>query len=264
MDRTHVVAGAGPLGLSVVDQLTAAGIRVRLITRRGSSEVQERVEVLAANLADPDDALRAFEGAAVVFHCASPPYAQWPELHPPLMRGVIAGAGETGAKLVFGDNLYAYGPVDGPLTEDLPAAARGPNGRTRADIAKMLLDAHQQGRVRATIGRGSNYIGPRCVGSTVGTRVFANVLKGKPAQVLGDPDVPHAVTYIEDFARALIVLGERDQALGRVWHVPTPPPSRCVDWSRWSPQRQGRNRRCGPPPAGGSRSRPCSTRRCAR
>jgi nucleoside-diphosphate-sugar epimerase len=28
------------------------------------------------------------------------------------------------------------------------------------------------------------------------------------------------VTYIEDFGRALVTLGERDEALGEVWHVP--------------------------------------------
>jgi nucleoside-diphosphate-sugar epimerase len=31
---------------------------------------------------------------------------------------------------------------------------------------------------------------------------------------------PHTVTYIEDFARALVTLGEREEALGAVWHVP--------------------------------------------
>jgi nucleoside-diphosphate-sugar epimerase len=40
--------------------------------------------------------------------------------------------------------------------------------------------------------------------------------------VLGNPDVPHTVTYIEDFGRALVTLGAREEALGQVWHVPNP------------------------------------------
>jgi hypothetical protein len=48
----------------------------------------------------------------------------------------------------------------------------------------------------------------------VGDRVFARAVEGKPAQLLGDPDVPHSVTYIEDFARALVTLAEREEALG--------------------------------------------------
>jgi nucleoside-diphosphate-sugar epimerase len=120
------------------------------------------------------------------------------------------------------DNLYAYGPVDESLTETLPHRATGPNGRTRAEIAEALLRAHEAGRIRATIGRSSDFFGPHAHLSTVGDRVFARALEGKPAQVLGNPDVPHTVTYIEDFARALVTLGEREEALGQVWHVPNP------------------------------------------
>jgi nucleoside-diphosphate-sugar epimerase len=101
---------------------------------------------------------------------------------------------------VFGDNLYAYGPVDGPLAEDLPSRATGPNGRTRARIAQTLMRAHEAGRIRATIGRASDFFGSHARMSTVGDRVFARALERKAAQVRGDPDVPHTVTYIEDFA----------------------------------------------------------------
>lgn len=188
--------------------------------RRNREGPPTGVELVTADLADVSEAKRACDGADVVYHCANPPYAKWPELHPPLMRAVIEGASSTGARLVFGDNLYAYGPVDGPLTEDLPYQASGPNGRTRARIAKDLMTAHEQGRIRATIGRGSDFFGPYAYQSTVGDRVFARALAGKPASVLGDPDAPHTVTYIEDFARALVTLGVHDEALGAVWHVP--------------------------------------------
>jgi len=40
--------------------------------------------------------------------------------------------------------------------------------------------------------------------------------------VLGNPDVPHTVTCLEDFARALVTLAEREEALGQVWHLPNP------------------------------------------
>ena len=123
---------------------------------------------------------------------------------------------------MFGDNLYAYGSVDGPLTEALPYRATGSNGRTRARIAEALIRAHEAGRVRATIGRGSDFFGPHAHQSTVGDRVFLRAIEGKPAQVLGNPDVPHTVTYLEDFGRALVTLGERPEALGQVWHVPSP------------------------------------------
>jgi nucleoside-diphosphate-sugar epimerase len=190
------------------------------VNRSGRADLPDDVEVIAADVTEPAEVERACDGAAVVYHCANPPYAKWTELHPPLMESIIQGAATAEARLVFGDNLYAYGPVDGPLTEDLPLRATGPNGRTRARIAEALLGAHEAGRIRATIGRGSDFFGPHAHLSTVGDRVFARAIEGKPAQVLGDPDVPHTVTYIEDFARALVTLGEREEALGQVWHVP--------------------------------------------
>jgi nucleoside-diphosphate-sugar epimerase len=216
----HAVLGTGPLGLALVRHLAATGERVRAVSRHGRDDLPTRVELFTANLADVSEARRGCEGADVIYHCANPPYAKWPELHPQLMRAVIEAASSAGAKVVFGDNLYAYGPVDGPLTEDLPYRASGPNGRTRARIADDLMTAHEQGRIRATIGRGSDFFGPFAYQSTVGDRVFARALEGKPASVLGDPDTPHTVTYIEDFARALVTLGVHDEALGAVWHVP--------------------------------------------
>jgi nucleoside-diphosphate-sugar epimerase len=216
----HVVLGTGPLGLAVARHLAARGDRVRAVNRHGRAELPEGVEVLSADVAEAAEAERACDGAAIVYHCANPPYARWPDLHPPLMDTIIGAAAAAEARLVFGDNLYAYGPVDGPLTEDLPSVAPGPNGRTRARIAESLMRAHEAGAIRATIGRGSDFFGRHARLSTVGDRVFARAVEGKPAQVLGNPDVPHTVTYIEDFARALVTLGEREEALGRVWHVP--------------------------------------------
>jgi nucleoside-diphosphate-sugar epimerase len=218
----HVVLGTGPLGLAVARHLAARGDRVRTANRTGRADLPNGVEVVGANVADAAYARRACDGAAVVYHCANPPYAKWPDLHPPLMDAIIEAAAAAGARVVFGDNLYAYGQADGPLTEDLPYRATGPNGRSRARIAETLMRAHEAGRIQATIGRGSDFFGPHAHLSTVGDRVFARAIAGKPAQLLGNADVPHTVTYIEDFARALVTLGDRDEAMGQVWHVPNP------------------------------------------
>jgi nucleoside-diphosphate-sugar epimerase len=137
------------------------------------------------------------------------------------MNGIIEGASAAHAKLVYGDNLYAYGPVGGPITEELPYRPIGPNTRTRADVANTLMSAHAAGRVRATIGRASDFYGPYARQSTAGDGVFAHALAGKAAQVLGDVDTPHTYTFIDDFASGLVTLGEHDEALGEVWHLPS-------------------------------------------
>ena len=135
---------------------------MRAAVRSGRADVPEGVEVVAADLAVGADTRRACEGAAVVYHCANPPYARWADLHPPLMDAVIEGAAAAEARLVFGDNLYAYGLVDGPLTEDLPQLASGPNGRTWAQIAETLIRAHGSGRIGRRLV-GSDFFGPACI-----------------------------------------------------------------------------------------------------
>lgn len=217
----HVVAGLGPVGRAVLDELLHRGLPVRAIARHPGSDLPVGVEIIQADVTDVDAARRAMAGATVVYHTASAPYHRWPDLLPPLMLGILEGARATGARIVYADNLYAYGPVDGPLTEGLPDRATGPNGRVRAALAERLMEADTTGKVRATIGRASDYYGPRGRQSTAGERLFVPALAGKPAQVLGNPDLPHTVTYLPDFARGLVTLGTREEALGQVWHVPS-------------------------------------------
>jgi nucleoside-diphosphate-sugar epimerase len=217
----NVVFGTGPLGLAVARQLLAVGERVRLVNRSGKADSPPGVEVVAADATDPAAARRMCEGAAVVFHCASGPYGQWVQTLPPIMDGIIEGAAAAQARLVYGDNLYMYGPVDGPIREDLPYRPIGPNTRTRAEVATTLMNAHAAGQLRATIGRGSDFYGPHARQSKVGDVVFARALAGKPVQTLGDQDVPHTCTFIDDFASALVTLAQREEALGEVWHVPS-------------------------------------------
>lgn len=217
----QVVFGTGPLGLAVARELVSSGMRVRLVNRSGRADAPERVEVVAGDAGDPVAARSLCQGAPVVFHCASGPYARWSETLPRLMDGIIEGAAGAGARLVYGDNLYMYGRPSGPLTEDLPYRPVGPNSRVRAQVATTLMNAHARGKLRATIGRASDFYGPHVRQSIVGDGVFARALAGRPAQVLGNPDVLHTYTFIDDFARGLITLSEHDEALGRVWHVPS-------------------------------------------
>jgi nucleoside-diphosphate-sugar epimerase len=219
----HVVFGAtGAIGSAVVGELLRAGRSVRAVSRRGRAP--EGTQSVAADAADPPQAAAAAAGASVIYHCASPPYTKWPELFPVLTRSILGAAESSGAKLVFADNLYAYGPVDGPLREDLPAIARGRKGRIRAEMAAQLLDAYRDGRARIAIGRASDYYGPHGTGSTAGETVFGRILAGKKPQWTGRLDQPHTFHFLPDIARGLLVLADHREADGQVWHLPAAEP----------------------------------------
>lgn len=219
----HVVFGAtGAIGGAVVGELARAGRQVRAVSRGG--QAPDGAQGIAADASDRAQAAGAAAGASVIYHCASPPYTQWPELFPILTGSILGAAESSGAKLVFADNLYAYGPVDGPLREDLPAAARGPKGRIRAEMAAQLLAAHREGRARVVIGRASDYYGPHGTDSTAGETVFGRILAGKKPQWTGRLDQPHTFHYLPDIAGGLVVLADRWEADGQVWHLPAAEP----------------------------------------
>ncbi|MEU5873516.1 NAD-dependent epimerase/dehydratase family protein [Glycomyces sp. NPDC047369] len=216
MTDLHAVLGAtGAVGGAVADELRARGHRVRAVSRSGGGP-----DGLAADVTTPEGAAAACEGAAVVYQCAQPPYARWPEEFPGFTDAVLSAVEHSGSRLVMADNLYMYGPVKGPMTEDLPYAATNPKGVARAQVADAILAAHREGRVRATLGRASDYFGPRGLNTILGPTLFGAVAKGRTALWLGDRDVLHTVAYLPDVAAALVTLGERPEADGRAWHLP--------------------------------------------
>ena len=84
------------------------------------------------------------------------------------------------------------------------------------------MEADAIGKVRVAVGRASDFFGPRVLVSAAGEQVFGRAVEGKSAQVAGDPDLPHTFTYTPDIGKGLVVLGEREDALGRAWHLPSP------------------------------------------
>ncbi len=227
----QVVLGArGGTGGAVVRELVGLGRRVRAVTRGGRAGVgggaqpPASYEDAAADITDRRELRRALDGAAIVYHCAQPAYRRWAREFPAMNALVVEAVAEAGAKLVFADNLYMYGPIDGPLTEESPAGAATRKGRVRAALAEELLAAHRAGRLRVAIGRSSDYFGPGGRDSAVGERAFKALLAGRKVSWFAALDQPHTLSYLPDMARALVVLGERPEADGGVWHLPAAPP----------------------------------------
>jgi nucleoside-diphosphate-sugar epimerase len=224
-EQLHVVFGTGQVGSALAAHLTGMGLAVRTVSRDRPRALADGADWRAADVTDPEAAADAAKGASVVYQCLNAPYNQWPELFPPLQRGVIAAAEQSGALLVTLENLYGYGPVGGrAMTEDLPLAATSVKGRTRAAMTAELLAAAEAGRVRFAIGRASDFFGAGVTqGSTLGERVFGNALAGKRADFVGNPDLPHTYSYVPDIAAGLATLGTDVRAMSQVWHLPGPP-----------------------------------------
>jgi nucleoside-diphosphate-sugar epimerase len=221
----QVVLGAsGGTGRAIVDELVRQGRRVRAVSRGAIEGLPAGVEHVRADISEPAQAARAVAGASVVYHAAQPPYDRWDGNFERLNAAIADATAAAGARLVFADNLYMYGPGASPMTETTPQRATDRKGALRIRLAADLLARHERGELEVVIGRSSDYFGPHGENTGPGERVFGAAIRGRAAGVVGRLDVPHSFSYLPDLARAMVVLGDRDEAAGRVWHLPVTDP----------------------------------------
>jgi len=220
----HLILGTGPVGCWTARALIEEGHRVRAVNRSGQrpSLMPAEVEVLAADISQPQAAREVAADAAAIYQALNPPYHLWAEEFPNLQANALVAAKAVGARYVSIENLYPYDPAF-PMNEAAPFGPRSKKGELRARLAQDVMTAHQRGEVRAAALRSSDYYGPGVVLSAFGERVFAPLLKGGRAQILGSAHSPHSLAYIEDVGRAAAILGTRDEALGAAWFTPHAP-----------------------------------------
>ncbi|MEY4783193.1 MAG: hypothetical protein RIR41_1128 [Pseudomonadota bacterium] len=217
------VFGYGPTGAATVEALRARGTPVRLVQRKRPASLPAGVEFTACDVLKPEDVKRAMSGAsqvvvAIGFEYLTPVWrAAWPKA----MTALIAAAEAANTRVVFIDNMYMYGPQDVALHEDLPLADYGRKPAVRSAVTRMWQQAAREGRVRWAALRAPDFYGPGVRNSHMGDSGLAPVARGKAAQVLMTPDMPHAFAYVPDIARAVVTLLDApDDAFNQTWHVP--------------------------------------------
>jgi nucleoside-diphosphate-sugar epimerase len=215
------VLGAGPVGRAIVAALATRGHHPIVVTRSGTAVDGATARI--GDLNDPASAVEAVADATIVFSAAQPEYHRWAEEFPALQASIVAACIAAGAPLMVVENLYGYGRPDGPLAENTPMQATTKKGKVRIALWNELQQASDQGALKMAVVRASDFIGPGVDGSAFGGRFFGPLTRGKPAQMVGDPDALHSVTFVPDVAEALVRVAEDEESWGRAWHVPTAP-----------------------------------------
>jgi nucleoside-diphosphate-sugar epimerase len=218
----HVIVGAGSIGSTIATELAGAGEQVRVITRSGSGPAHDRIERVAANASDAATLRGLAAGATVIYNCANPPYHEWPKQWPPLAESLLGAAEATGAPLVITGNLYVYGPVDRPMTEDMPLLAPTVKGKVRVKLWQDAVRAYRDGRIKGvTEVRASDFLGPK---HSMLEMAVPAMRAGKAVWLPMPLDTPHTYTYTGDVAAAMIRLARDERAWGQAWHVPSAAP----------------------------------------
>jgi len=185
-------------------------------------------EHVAATLLDQEQVFKAVRGSEIVYLLVGLIYNAkiWHSEWPIVIRNVMDACKAANAKLVFFDNVYIYGKVEGIITEETPYQPSSRKGQIRAGVATALQQEMAAGKLKAIFARTVDFYGPGVVDmSAAGIMVFANMAKGKKAQWFINPDVPRSYNYIPDAASALEILSHDDTAYGQVWHLPSVQPA---------------------------------------
>jgi nucleoside-diphosphate-sugar epimerase len=218
-----ILGAGGVIADELVKELAARNTEPIRLVSRNPKMVPGATETVAADLSDLADTVRAVSGSRVAFLVVGLKYDVnlWRKLWPPIMRNAIEAAKRAGARLVFFDNVYMYGKVDGAMTEETPFRPCSKKGEIRAEIATTLLNEMQAGSLTALIARSADFYGPHARTGIPNVMVFDNFAKGKKAMWLANDSVKHSLTFTPDAARSLVLLAESETAWNQTWHVPT-------------------------------------------
>ena len=220
---THTILGAGGvIANGLAKELIKDRVPVRLVGRH-PAPIQGAVPFLA-DLSDPAQALAAIADSSIVYLCIGLKYdySIWRQQWPAIMTNTIEACKRAGARLIFFDNVYMYGRVNGPMTEDSPYDPCSRKGDLRARLATQLMSEVRKGNIVASIARAADFYGPEALKTSVlNLLVFANLAKGKKAQWLVNPTRPHSFTYTDDAVKALYLLAKDEQSWNQAWHLPT-------------------------------------------
>ena len=219
-----ILGAGGAIGVELAKSLPTHTDKIRLVSRKPQT-VNTTDLLFPADLSNPEDVHRAVDGSEVAYLTVGLTYniKIWREYWPRIMKNVLDACEAHGTSLVFFDNIYMYDSADlSNMTEDHPVNPPSQKGKVRAQIAQMVMDAHEKGKIKACIARAADFYGPGINKVSMMTETILNPLsEGKKAQLIGRLDKIHSFTYTPDAGYATALLGNTESAFGEVWHLPT-------------------------------------------
>ena len=222
----HTILGAGgPVANALTKELLDHNQTIRLVSRRPVDIKGNNLSWKKADLLNYTEVQEAAKGSTVIYLCAGLVYDAkiWREQWPVIIRNVINVTKENNARLIFFDNVYMYGLVNGPMTEETPYRPTSEKGKVRAAIANTIMDEVKAGTLNATIARAPDFYGTSSKNSFFDMMVLDKYAQKQSAQWMGDPNKLHNFIYIPDAGRAMYLLGQSPESDNQIWHLPTTP-----------------------------------------
>lgn len=219
-----ILGAGGSVSKELVNFLAAGNLPFRTVSRHPSTAAGA-AEHRTADLTSGEQTLEAVAGSDVVFLLVGLKYDHklWAAHWPRIIDNTVEACKRAGARLIFFDNVYMYGKVHGPMTEDTPFHPTSRKGEVRAQIASSIVNDWKSGELTALIARSADFYGPGAKNGIANALVFDPLSKDQKAVCLVSDVLPHSYTYVPDAAQALLKLAETPSAWNQTWHLPTAP-----------------------------------------
>jgi nucleoside-diphosphate-sugar epimerase len=222
----HIILGAGgAIGNALTNELKSKKEKIKLVSRSGLKV--EGTESAKADLTNFELTKNVIEDSSIVYLVAGLPYnySIWKEQWFKIMRNVVEASKGKNARLIFFDNVYSYGKVNGPMTEETPYNPCSKKGELRTKLNQYLEEEIKKENLKAIIVRAADFYGPYSEKMSVPFILgIQNLAKGRKAQWLVDTKPKHSYTYTIDCGKALYLLATTESADNQVWHLPTASP----------------------------------------
>ncbi|MDB5153772.1 MAG: NAD-dependent epimerase/dehydratase family protein [Mucilaginibacter sp.] len=223
----HTILGAGgAVANALTRELANNNETIRLVSRKPIQPSGKNISWQKADLLNYAGLLEASKGSTVIYLTAGLIYDNniWRQQWPVIMQNFINLGKETGARLIFFDNVYSYGLVHGPMLETTPYNPCSVKGEVRAKIATQLLNEAKAGNIKASIARAADFYGTESMNGFLDLMVLDKYAKKQKAQWIGDPKMLHNFSYIPDSGNGMYLLGQNPDSDNQVWHMPTAAP----------------------------------------
>jgi nucleoside-diphosphate-sugar epimerase len=224
-DRVPIF-GYGPIGRATAARLIAEGREVIVAQRNAPSDLPKGATFAPVDALDRDAVIKVVRGSGQFVVTIGFAYsgALWRDVWPTVISNFVAACKATGARMVFVDNLYMYGPQTRPLIETMTLSYHGLKPAARSAATRVWMAAAAAGEARVAALRPPDFYGPGVGRSFLGDTSIGKLVQGKPAVFVGSPDVLHDYAYVPDVARAATTLLDApDSAFGQAWHMPCAP-----------------------------------------
>jgi nucleoside-diphosphate-sugar epimerase len=230
--KVIIFGSTGPIGRTLIDILAKEepSWEMFAVTRSASTDKfngLKNVQVLQGDPNNREETMKLALDKDIVFSCVGFVRYEakyWAKHWPVVVDNLLeASLQKDHQKLIFCDNLYAYGPSTkiSPHSPIIAASFRSKPG-VRAHIRQKFEQRMKEKPNSIAVVGGADFFGPFVTNASFLGDTFTKVIvQGKPAPIcIGSKSVIHDFCYAPDFARALYTASINEKANGKFWICP--------------------------------------------